>query len=192
MGELSVEAAIQKINEAEEQISRRIAENMKTFGVSSTVGRLLGIIYMNKESMTLDDLAENTGMSKTRMSQVVREMISLNIAEREFIKGKRKEFYNVEQDYIQTFISLFTTNWQEVISRNRTFEQKLKKEIQHIEENSENTKELNEKIQQLYKELEDWSSYYNWIARLVTFFESGEIFKYVPIQAQTKGREQHE
>lgn len=60
---------LQEIKSCEELLTDRIADNMETFGVSSTVGRLLGIIYMNREAMTLDSLAEETGMSKTRMSQ---------------------------------------------------------------------------------------------------------------------------
>lgn len=40
----------------------------------STVGRVLGIIYMNRKPMTLTELSEAAGMSKTRMSQVVRDM----------------------------------------------------------------------------------------------------------------------
>lgn len=65
---------------------------MRTFGVSETIGRVLGVIYMNREPMTLDQLSEATGMSKMRMSQVVREMIELNIAEKVF---KKKGFEKI-------------------------------------------------------------------------------------------------
>ncbi len=71
---------------------KKIADNMRTFGVSETIGRVLGVIYMNREPMTLDQLSEATGMSKMRMSQVVREMIELNIAEKVFKKRGSKRF----------------------------------------------------------------------------------------------------
>ena len=83
--------------------------------------------------MTLDELSEATGMGKTRMSQVVREMVDLNIAEKVFEKGIRKDLYNVEQDYYQTFISLFTSNWQKTIKKNRTFEKKLSVELKEYD-----------------------------------------------------------
>ncbi|WP_222430681.1 GbsR/MarR family transcriptional regulator, partial [Bacillus paralicheniformis] len=104
------ENALKAIKQAEEHFIEKIAENMNTYGISSTVGRVLGIIYMNRKPMTLNELSEETGMSKTRMSQVVREMLDLNIAEKVFEKGVRKDLYDVEQDYYQTFISLFTAN----------------------------------------------------------------------------------
>ncbi|MDZ5784189.1 GbsR/MarR family transcriptional regulator [Marinococcus luteus] len=180
---------LEQLNETERQIADRISDNMNTFGVSSTIGRLLGIIYMNREPMTLDDLAEATGMSKTRMSQVMRQMISLNIAEKEHVKGSRKEHYNVENDYVQTFVSLFTTNWREVISKNRQFANKLQREIDEIAAASDGSAEVDQKIAELRKELDEWVAYYNWINRLVEFFESGDIFDAVPIERNNKGED---
>lgn len=173
---------LSQLSETERQIGDRISDNMSTFGVSSTIGRLLGIIYMNREPMTLDDLAEATGMSKTRMSQVMREMIALNIAEKEHIKGSRKEHYNVENDYVQTFISLFTTNWREVISKNRMFAKKLQQEINEIEKANTGSYVVTAKVEELRRELSKWVAYYNWINNLVEFFESGAIFESVPVE----------
>ncbi|SDI56192.1 GbsR/MarR family transcriptional regulator [Natribacillus halophilus] len=181
----SNEEILKEVEKAENQISDRIADNMETFGVSSTVGRVLGIIYMNRSPMTLDELAESTGMSKTRMSQVMRQMMALNIAEKEFVKGSRKEHYTVESNYIQTFISLFTTNWKEVVSRNITLERRLRDHITKLEQNLEDdpSPEIQEKISRLKQELDDWAAYYDWINRLVAFFESGEILKAVPVKS---------
>ncbi|WP_246407067.1 GbsR/MarR family transcriptional regulator [Geomicrobium halophilum] len=181
---MSNEKMLEEIKQAEDQIAERIADNMDTFGVSSTVGRLLGIIYMNRTAMTLDELADHTGMSKTRMSQVMRQMMALNIAEKEFIKGSRKEHYTVEDDYTQTFISLFTTSWKEVVSKNMTLERRLRDRITKLEQaqGDEAAPEVKDRIRALKQELDDWAAYYNWIHRLVAFFESGEIFDVVPVK----------
>ncbi|MGG2048799.1 GbsR/MarR family transcriptional regulator, partial [Bacillus amyloliquefaciens] len=40
------------IEQAEDHLIERIAENMHTFGMPATVGRILGIIYMNRKPMT--------------------------------------------------------------------------------------------------------------------------------------------
>ncbi|QDI92579.1 GbsR/MarR family transcriptional regulator [Salicibibacter halophilus] len=186
------EQLLDELKEAENQIADRIADNMETFGVSSTVGRLLGIIYMNRNAMTLDELAEQTGMSKTRMSQVMRQMMALNIAEKEFVKGSRKEHYNVENDYVQTFISLFTTNWQEVISQNMTLERRLRERITKLEASIEGeaSADIQERIASFKQELDDWSAYYKWIRRLVDFFESGEILNAVPVK-EPRAENQH-
>jgi len=174
------ETPLLKIKHIEEQFVDKIADNMHTYGVSTTVGRVLGIIYMNRKAMTLDELSKETGMSKTRMSQVVREMVDLNIAEKVFEKGIRKDLYNVEQDYYQTFISLFTSNWQKAINKNKLFEKKLSAELNKIRAEQEIDEVTEEKINMLLKETKEWLNYYQWLANLVEFFDSGEIFKHVP------------
>lgn len=174
------EIPLEKINNAEEQFIEKIADNMHTYGVSSTLGRVLGIIYMNRKPMTLDELSEETGMSKTRMSQVIREMIDLDIAKRVFKKGIRKDLYNVEQDYYQTFISLFTSNWRKTIHKNSKFEQRLRQELVDIQKSEQLDAETEKKVNDLLKETKEWLDYYNWLTRLTEFFESGEVFKYVP------------
>jgi HTH-type transcriptional regulator, osmoprotectant uptake regulator len=174
------ENSFKKIEQMEEQFVEKIADNMHTYGVSTTVGRVLGIIYMNRKPMTLDELSTATGMSKTRMSQVVREMLDFNIAEKVFEKGVRKDLYNVERDYYQTFISLFTSNWRKVINKNKMFEKRLKQEIVELMENEGLSQETEQKINELLKETKEWLDYYQWLSRLVEFFESGEIFKHVP------------
>lgn len=172
--------SMQRLTNIEEQFIEKFVDNMRTFGVSTTVGRVLGIIYMNREPMNLDELSEATGMSKTRMSQVVREMVELNIGEKVFEKGARKDLYNVEQDYYQTFISLLTSNWRKTISKNKIFKNKLDQELADIEEDSSMDRETEEKLNKILEETEIWVEYYDWISRVMDFFESGEIFKYVP------------
>jgi HTH-type transcriptional regulator, osmoprotectant uptake regulator len=169
-----------KVKQVEDQFAEKIADNMRTFGVSTTVGRVLGIIYMNRKPMTLDELSEATGMSKTRMSQVMREMLDFNIAEKVFEKGVRKDLYNVEQDYYQTFISLFTSNWQKVINKNKLFEKKLSAELSDVLQTDDINEETEQKINELLEETKEWLNYYQWLGNLVEFFDSGEIFKHVP------------
>lgn len=170
----------EKIEDVETQFIEKITDNMNAFGAPTSVGRVLGIIYMNREPMTLDELAAETGMSKTRMSQIVREMIDMNIAERVFKKGIRKDLYQVEGDYYQTFISLFTSTWQRAINRSRNFEERVKKQIGELQQQPGLTKENEQVINELLAELHEWSEYYDWIRRVNDFFESGEIFKHVP------------
>lgn len=176
----------QLIEDKNHQFIEKIADNMHAFGVSETIGRVLGIIYMNGEPMTLDELSEATGMSKMRMSQVVREMIELGIAEKVFKKGVRKDLIQVEDNYYQTFISLFTSNWRKAVSKSRSFERRLKMDLQEMKANADDDESI-QATQSLLKETDLWTEYYDWIDRLIEFFESGEVFKHVPKSEIKKG-----
>ncbi|MBM0064508.1 GbsR/MarR family transcriptional regulator [Alkalicoccobacillus gibsonii] len=174
-------ASSEFLQKIEEQYIEGIADNMRTYGVSATVGRVLGVIYTNRKPMTLEELSTETGMSKTRMSQVVREMIDLNIASKVYEKGVRKDLYNVEEDYYQTFISLFTSNWQKVIQKNKMIGKRLANQIhKELEQNDQLTEETEEELNLWLTETKQWMNYYQWLDELVDFFESGEIFKHVP------------
>lgn len=164
--------------EQQQQFIDKISDNMGAFGISKTIGRVLGIIYMARRPMTLDELSEATGLSKMRMSQVVREMTELGIAEKVHRHGVRKDLIQVEDNYYSTFISLFTSNWRKAVNKSRTFERKMRENI--IDTDTEQSKEAIQAKQELTREVDLWSEYYDWIDRLIDLFESGEIFQYVP------------
>lgn len=162
------------------RVSEQIAENMKSYGFPATIGRVIAAIYYEGRALDLDELAERTGMSKTRMSQVLREMVQLDIAEKAFVKGSRKDHYNVESDYYQTFISLFTSNWRDVVTRNRKVENRIMQELKEILNDPDASDEILKEAQVLVEDSKKSIAYYEWIDRLVTLFESQEIFNYVP------------
>lgn len=171
---------LESVDDVRAQFIEKISDSMNAFGVSASVGRILGIIYMNEEPMTLDELSQESGMSKTRMSQVVREMIDMNIAERVYKKGVRKDLFQVEKDHYQTFITLFNDTWKKAVTRNRNFEQRVMDKLNHLENTSELTLEEEQATNELLVEIREWVDYLDWVRRIAEFFESGEIFKHVP------------
>lgn len=162
------------------RIIEQITANMKAYGVPSTVGRLMGTIYHNRKPMSLDEMTEELGMSKTRMSQAVRELTDLNLAEKVYEKGVRKDIYTVEQDYYQTFISLFSSNWLKVINKNQSLQQKLIVELTEIIEDENSDSETIEKAKQHLEETNEVLNFYHWLNHLVDFFQTHEVFKHVP------------
>lgn len=170
----------ERLNKVENRIVGQIAENMKAYGFPETIGIVMGTIYYEGRALSLDELSLKTGMSKTRMSQVLREMVQLNIAEKVFVKGTRKDYYTVEQDYYQTFISLFTSNWKRVISRNLNLANKSKNDIRAVLEDEEASEEAKAKAEAYWKEVKQIENFYDWLERLVYTFDSHQIFESVP------------
>jgi DNA-binding transcriptional regulator GbsR (MarR family) len=162
------------------RIIEQITANMKAYGVPSTVGRLMGTIYYNRKPMSLDEMTEELGMSKTRMSQAVRELTELNLTEKVYEKGVRKDIYTVEQDYYQTFISLFNSNWRKVINMNQMFQLKITAELNEIIEDESTDEETKEKAKLYLQETNEIHNFYDWLSRLVNFFQTHEVFKHVP------------
>src|SRR5699024_12210948 len=104
--------------------------------------------------------------------------IEINKSERLYKKRVRKDLYTVEEDYYYTFISLFTSTWQQSITRSRHFEKKQTDRLDELKKQNltdENAAERDE----LQEELDEWKEYFDWIRRVIEFFVSGEICTHV-------------
>ncbi|MBB6453947.1 DNA-binding transcriptional regulator GbsR (MarR family) [Salirhabdus euzebyi] len=169
-----------KLDQVYNRIIEQVADNMKSYGFPGTIGRVYAIIYFEGKPLDLDTLSEKTGMSKTRMSQVLREMAQINLAEKVFMKGSRKDFYDIDRDYYQNFISMFTSNFKSVVSRNKNLERKNIADLKQIIEDPSSSEEEKERAKAFINETQKSIEYFDWIDRLVEFFDSHEVFKYVP------------
>lgn len=171
---------LEKLDKARERVIETVSQNMNLYGIAPSIGRLYGMLYFKNTPMTLDEMKEELGMSKTSMSTSVRSLLELKMVEKVWKKGSRKDQYRAEEDWHQTFVDLFTTKWRPSISMNiGAIEKSIKEMEQIITEKTADAEVLNAAkadIDKLYEAL----AYYDWLGRLVDSFESGEIFNLVP------------
>ncbi|WP_062234803.1 GbsR/MarR family transcriptional regulator [Fictibacillus sp. FJAT-27399] len=170
----------EQFKKARDRIIEHNSENQTLFGMNHTVKRLMSVMYYYEKSMTLDDMTELLGMSKASMSNSVRELLDIGLVEKVWKKGERKDLYKVEEDNYQSFIKYFCYHWRKILTLKLN---PMKKSIDELNELLGNegldveTKALIEKdLEKLYAGLE----YMNWLGRVVTLFESQEIFEYIP------------
>ncbi|RSK26754.1 GbsR/MarR family transcriptional regulator [Bacillus sp. HMF5848] len=171
---------IEQLDKARERVIETIAQNMGLYGVTPSVGRLYGLLYFKNEPMTLDDMKEELGMSKTSMSTAVRHLLELKMVEKVWKKGSRKDLYIVNQDWYQTFADFFAIKWRTSISINVKAMKKSIEELHGIL-NSESVEEgIQKTAKQDIEKLEHALEYYEWLNRVVDTFESKDIFKHIP------------
>lgn len=155
-----------------------IAQNIDLYGINSSIGRLYGTMYFRNEPMTLDEMSEALGMSKTSMSTGIRSLLEINMVHRAWEKGVRKDLYTVEEDWYKTFVELFTTKWRKGIEINERELFRAKKDLEKLAETAD--EELARWIDHDLAKIEHAVDYYEWLKRLVSSFESGEIFQFIP------------
>ncbi|WP_099354130.1 choline uptake/conversion transcriptional regulator CudC [Fredinandcohnia onubensis] len=171
---------IDKLEKARERVIDAIAQNMNLYGVTPSVGRLWGLMYFHDEPMTLDDMKQELGMSKTSMSTSVRNLVDLKMVDKVWKKGIRKDLYEVEEDWYQTFIDFFTIKWRSGISMNVSAIQKSLADLKELLEDEQISEEVKVEAGNDIAKLNNALEYYFWLNRLVDSFETHEIFKYVP------------
>ncbi len=169
----------EKLAAARDRVIETIAQNMDLYGISDSIGRLYGMMYFHNRPMTLDDMKEELGMSKTSMSTSVRSLMELKMAEKVWRKGERKDLYQAEEDWHQMFIDQFSIRWRPSITMNISMMEKSKRELESIVNAEHANEEIKLKAMEDIQKLSSALDYYDWLNRLVTCFESGEIFNYI-------------
>ncbi|EOR27014.1 transcriptional regulator [Niallia nealsonii AAU1] len=100
----------EQLNIARERVIDSVAQNMDLYGVTESIGRLYGMLLFQQNPMTLDEMKEELGMSKTSMSTSVRTLLELKMVDKVWRKGVRKDLYSAEEDWYQTFIDFLRLN----------------------------------------------------------------------------------
>ncbi|TDG00630.1 GbsR/MarR family transcriptional regulator [Paenibacillus piri] len=170
----------QAIHKARKRIIEALGKNMDLYGVTLSTGLLYGLMLFQNKPMTLDEMGEAMEMSKTSMSTGIRTLVDLNMVNKVWEKGSRKDKYEVERDWHQTFTDFFVIKWRKAVEMNL---QALRKSISELEAMS--AKHTDEEPLQSYLEsdiekMKHAVSYYLWLDRLIDTLESGDIYKLVP------------
>lgn len=172
----------EKLDKARERIIETIAQNIHLYGLVPSAGRQFGTMFFQNEPLTLDDMTEKLGMSKTSMSTSVRALSELKLVERAWKKGVRKDLYKVTDDWHQSFIDLFSIKWRRSATLHMTAIKKSLTELKELQQDPVISKELYEEVQLDIDKLLYMKNYYNWLERLIDAFEDQQIFDLVPKQ----------
>jgi len=172
----------EKIVEAERMMINTISETMDLYGVTPSVGRLYGMMYFKQKPMTLDEMKEELGMSKPSMSTSVRRLQDINIVQKVWQKGSRKDKFIAEQNFFNYFSSFFGMKWEREVNMFLTSIKNAQTKLNEVIENEEANETLRERALTNYKKLELAKKYYHWLDKLTKLTKSGEIFNYIPLE----------
>ncbi|KAB7705956.1 GbsR/MarR family transcriptional regulator [Bacillus aerolatus] len=170
----------EQLTKVRERVIESIAQNIHLFGVTPSIGRLYGMMLFHHDPLTLDEMKEELGMSKTSMSTSVRTLSDLKMVERVWKKGIRKDLYKVKEDWYQNFIDLFSTKWRTSISMNIHAIKKAINDLKKLQAAEEMSDDVKQFVEEDLVKLQDMLNYYGWLNRLIDTFESHEIFTFIP------------
>lgn len=170
----------EQLDKSRERVIEAIAQNMNLYGVTHSIARLYGLLYFQDKPLTLDEMKEELGMSKTSMSTSVRTLLDLKMVDKVWKKGVRKDLYSVEEDWYQTFIDFFTIRWQPGVNMNIGAIEKSIREFKQLASCDTTSDEIKRIANNDIIKLQATLEYYDWLNRLINSFETGEIFNFIP------------
>ncbi|PYE42670.1 GbsR/MarR family transcriptional regulator [Paenibacillus barcinonensis] len=164
------------------RVIEAIGRNMDLYGVTLSTGHLYGLLFFADKPMTLDDMGREMEMSKTSMSTGVRTLLDLKMVNKVWSKGSRKDLYEVEYDWHQTFTDYFVIKWRKAVESNLQILRKSVDEINRIVKglDEQHDAELLRILSEDKRKVLQAEAYYRWLDRLIDTMEDEEIYKLVP------------
>ena len=80
-------------------------------GLSRIAGRLFGALTLHNEPCSLDDLAEELGVSKASISTEARRLVDRGVAERIGKPGDRRDYYSLTSHFFAQIIRFRLSRW---------------------------------------------------------------------------------
>lgn len=168
------------ISNARERVIDSIGKNLDLYGITLSIGHLYGYMYFNQGPVTLDELSQTMGMSKTSMSTGVRTLLDLKMIDKVWGKGTRKDLFEVTQDWHQNFSDYFSIKWRKAVEGNMTALAKTLVEIRDMKIEYSNDTAFITILSSDEHKIEAAIKYYRWLLRLIESMETGNIFEFIP------------
>ncbi|MDQ0884558.1 GbsR/MarR family transcriptional regulator [Peribacillus sp. V2I11] len=170
---------IEILEEAESLVIDAIAETMDLYGVTHSIGRLYGVLYFSEEPMTLNQMSKSLGMSKPSMSTGIHSLVDIEMVQKVWRKGERKDLYKAEKDFFVSFLSFFCKKWDRELSVNMQAIEKATEKLNSLLDNPDVPDAIQQKAIKDLQQLQDSTQYYLWLKKLVHAFRSKELFKMI-------------
>lgn len=165
-----------KVEEAENIVIAAIAETMDLYGVTESIGRLYAILYFSDEPMTLDEMSKKMGMSKPSMSNGIHTLLDIEMVEKVWQRGVRKDLYVAEKDFFKTFVTFFSKKWEREANVNLEAIFQAEEKLNELLNDPHLPSKVEEKVKKDLQLIRESKRYYLWLKRLVQKMRNREFF----------------
>lgn len=133
------------------KIMIEFSKTVEMFDLTTLEARLFAYLYLSEKPLTLDDMSDALGKSKTSMSTSMRSLSELNLVTRVWKKGIRKDLYQANTQLFKTFMNAYINKWIEATNRQKTSLEEINKLI----EQKKGSQDSDEKILNINQQLGD-------------------------------------
>jgi DNA-binding transcriptional regulator GbsR (MarR family) len=174
------EEQIKVIEKSRQRVVDSMGTNMDLYGVTMSIGHLYGNMYFHDGPVTLDEMGQEMGMSKTSMSTGMRTLVDLKMINKVWGKGSRKDLYEVERDWHQNFADFFSIKWRKSMEMNINSLNKSLAELRKLLEENKDSEQVVTHINTDIDKMKHAIHYYRWLGQFIDALETGKIYDWIP------------
>ncbi|WP_101843413.1 GbsR/MarR family transcriptional regulator [Halobacillus sp. Marseille-P3879] len=94
-------------------IVQEFSKTLEMFGFTTADSRLFASLYLKGKAMTLDEMSDLLGKSKTSISTGIRNLVEQGLVEKVWKKGVRKDYYKADEQLYKKFMITYVQRWIE-------------------------------------------------------------------------------
>ena len=139
------------MSSAKKEFIKLVTENSKANGLDDLPSKAMGILYVEQNEVSLEELAERTGYSLSAVSTSMKFLENIGLIKKMKKPKSRKVYFYMEKDMVKTTIKLMRQKLEKVVKPSL---EKIPKIIEHYKkENSQKSKEELKNLENYYKQV---------------------------------------
>ncbi|HMB23409.1 MAG: GbsR/MarR family transcriptional regulator [Chloroflexota bacterium] len=138
-----------------EDFTQGLSQISRFWGFPKGMGAIFAVLYLSPTPLSLDDIVQETGLTKGAISTEIRALARVGLVHRSTKLGDRKDYYEAETDFYAAIRSILKER------QNSEFDRAVR-----------SVKETLETMEKNWVENEEWQFVYERVEALQEFFDA--------------------
>jgi len=145
----------QSITKIKKDFIEGLSQISRFWGFPKGMGAIFAVLYLSPTALSLDEIVEQTGLTKGAISTEIRALARMGLVHRSSRLGDRKDYYEAEADFYAAIRSILKER------QNSEFDRAVR-----------SVKEILKNMEENWVENEEWNFVYERVQALQNFFNA--------------------
>lgn len=145
----------QSLTKIKKDFTQGLSEISRFWGFPKGMGAIFGVLYLSPTPLSLDEIVQETGLTKGAISTEIRSLARMGLVHRSSRLGDRKDYYEAEADFYAAIRSILKER------QNTEFDRAIR-----------SVKETLQAMDENWVEGEEWQFVYERVQALQSFFDA--------------------
>lgn len=160
----------QTLSTIKKDFTEGLSQISRFWGFPKGMGAIFGVLYLSPTPLSLDEIVQETGLTKGAISTEVRALARIGLVHRCTRLGDRKDYYEAEADFYAAIRSILKER------QNSEFDRALR-----------SVKDTLASLEENWVENEEWNFVYERVKALQDFFDAIDSLTRAVIRLESLG-----
>ena len=160
----------QSLTKIKKDFTEGLSQISRFWGFPKGMGAIFAVLYLSPSALPLDEIVQETGLSKGAVSTEIRALARIGLVHRSTKLGDRKDYYEAETDFYAAIRSILQER------QNSEFDRAVRSVMDTLNVMEEN-----------WVEDEEWNFVYQRVQALQEFFDAIDSLSKAVIKLESLG-----